>query len=587
MRKWTKWLDSRGLIPVMLAAAAVAAGCKDTRQSNGEVSRNWTPTRQESYMGVPAAQVQAAIRQRIDSQPPAPVPADSWKHVKSLYRRFGDNLLWLDDKGVHQARVSALLNVLAGADSDAIRLDALPLADLDRALRALDATKHPTAPQLADADVLLSAAYATYGENMLTGQLDPHEFNQSWHINRQEEKIDSALTLTIREDDFAAGLVRMRPQDPMYDSLRTEFVRYRNVVARGGWQPIPDGPQLKPGKSASPTRLAALRARLAAEGYLPDSAATATDSTTARRDSTAASPPTARAVYDRALAGAVARFQADHSIAVDSMLGGETLQAMNLSAQYRLGQLAANLERYRWMPRSLGTRYVIVNVPQFFLHAFDSGQKVLDMKVIVGQEYQDKATPVFSDSMEYVVFRPYWNVTPDIAAKEIFPKEEANPGYLAANNMQVYNDHGRQAIRQLPGPKNSLGLVKFMFPNDFNIYLHDTPNDELFNKDVRAFSHGCIRVEKPSELAQWVLGWPAEKVQQAMHDGSNDHTVKLPQKIPVYIVYFTTFVENGALHFGNDLYDRDSPLVNELQNVAMPSAATLQAQKELRELARG
>jgi len=484
--------------------------------------------------------------------------------------------LWLDDKGVHQPRVAALLNGLAGSDSDAIRLDALPLADLGRALRAVDSTKHSTAAQLADADVLLSAAYAAYGENMLTGQLDPHDFNQSWHINRQEERIDSALTLTLREDDLAAGLVRMRPQDPMYDSLRTEFVRYRDVVARGGWQPIPDGPQLKPGKPASSARLAALRARLAAERYLSDSAA-AGDSTAAR----------AGTVYDRDLAGAVAKFQADHSIAVDSMLGGETLQAMNLPAQYRLGQIAANLERYRWMPRTLGTRYIIVNVPQFYLHAFDSGQQVLDMKVIVGQEYQDKATPVFSDSMEYVVFRPYWNVTPDIAAKEIFPKEQANPGYLAANNMEVYNDHGRQAIRQLPGPKNSLGLVKFMFPNDFNIYLHDTPNDELFNKDVRAFSHGCIRVEKPTELAEWVLGWPADKVQAAMHDGPNDHTVKLPSKIPVYIVYVTTFVEGGELHFGNDLYDRDSQLVNELQNVAMPSASTIEVQRELRALAKG
>ena len=566
----------RKLIPLMIAASAAIAGCKNVHKSGGDISRNWTPTRQDVYMGVPAAAVQAAIRQRLDSQPPAPVKADSWKHAKRLYAQFGDNLLWLDDKGVHQPRVSALLNVLAGADSDAIRLDALPLADLDRALRIVDGTKHPTAAQLADADVLLSAAYATYGENMLTGQLDPREFNQSWHINRQEEKIDSALTLSLREDDLAAGLVRMRPQDPMYDSLRTEFVRYRDVVARGGWQPIPDGPQLKPGKPASPVRLAALRARLAAEGYLPDSASSGRDSSAART----------RGVYDRELAGAVAHYQADHSIGVDSMFGGETQQAMNLPAQYRLGQIAANLERYRWMPRDLGTRYIVVNVPQFFLHAFDSGQKVLDMKVIVGQEYQDKATPVFSDSMEYVVFRPYWNVTPDIAAKEIFPKEEANPGYLAANNMQVYNDHGRRAVRQLPGPKNSLGLVKFMFPNDFNIYLHDTPNDELFTKDVRAFSHGCIRVEKPTELAEWVLGWPADKVQEAMH-GSDNHTVRLPHKIPVYIVYFTTFVENGDLRFGNDLYDRDSQLVDELQNVAMPSAATIQVQQQLRELARG
>ena len=572
--KRSRW--TRSTLLVAIGAFAAIAGCKNTNHAGGEVSRNWVPARLETYMGVPAAEAQAAIRSRLTGQAPAPVQADAWKHVKSLYTRFGDNLLWLDDKGAHQARVHSLLTVLAGADSDALRLDALPLADLYRSLKTLDATKHPSAEQLAEGDILLSSAYVTYGENMLTGQLDPREFNQSWHINRQEEKIDSALTLTMREDDFAAGLVRMRPQDPMYDSLRTEFVRYRDVVTRGGWQSIPAGPQLKPGKPAPPARLAALRARLAAEGYLADT-------TTARTDTTAAAQ---RSVYDAELAGAVARFQADHSIAVDSMLGGETLESLNYPAQYRLGQVAANLERYRWMPRNLGTRYVMVNVPQFYLHAFDNGQQVLDMKVIVGQEYEDKATPVFSDSMEYVVFRPYWNVTPDIAAKEIFPKEESNPGYLAANNMEVYSDHGRRAVRQLPGPKNSLGLVKFMFPNDFNIYLHDTPNDELFTKDVRAFSHGCIRVEKPAELAEWALGWPADKVHDAMQNGSNNRQVKLPAKIPVYIVYFTMFVEGGELHFGNDLYDRDTQLVNALQNVAMPSQGTLEAQRALRELAR-
>jgi L,D-transpeptidase YcbB len=291
-------------------------------------------------------------------------------------------------------------------------------------------------------------------------------------------------------------------------------------------------------------------------------------------------------VYDRHLAAAVADFQAHHSIGVDSMLGKETVDAMNVSPTYRLAQVAANLERYRWMPRSLGSRYVIVNVPQFHLEAFDSGQKSLEMKVIVGQEYEDKATPVFSDSMEFVVFRPYWNITDAIAAKEIWPKVNSDPGYLAANNMEVYNDHGTRRVRQLPGPKNSLGLVKFMFPNDFNIYLHDTPNDELFKKDVRAFSHGCIRVEKPAELAQWVLGWDADKVQQAMHDGPNNKQVNLPKKIPVYIVYFTTYARGGQLYFGNDLYDRDSKLVQQVQDVAVQSPETLKALESLRQMAK-
>ena len=159
------------------------------------------------------------------------------------------------------------------------------------------------------------------------------------------------------------------------------------------------------------------------------------------------------------------------------------------------------------------------------------------------------------------MFRPYWNVTPDIQAKEIEPKIASNPGYLAANNMEYYRDGGATRIRQRPGPKNSLGFVKFLFPNDFNIYLHDTPNHELFDKDVRAFSHGCIRVEKPAELAQWVLGWDAARWSRRCTSGPDNKAVKLPKKIPVYITYFTAYMRDGQLYFGNDLYHRDDELV--------------------------
>lgn len=556
----------RSATAAALTASVALAGCKRTQNTaSGDVSRNWQPTRQDTYMGVPAAAVQAAIQQRLAAAPPQPLTADKWKHVKKLYATFNQSLLWLDDKGIHQPRVAALLNTIAGADSDALRLSEFPLAGLTSALQGLQ--DKPTAAQLADADVLLSSAFATYGEDMLTGQTDPTALSQSWHINSQDEKVDSALVLTLRDDDFAAGLVRMRPADPGYDSLRTQFAQYRALAAKGDWPTIPDGRPLRRGETDSPARLSALRTRLAAEGYLTQ------DSVANPR------------LYDATLAGAIADFQARHSIAVDSMLGQETLDALNVPVTYRVAQIAANLERYRWMPRSLGQRYILVNVPQFYLHAVDSGKTNLDMKVIVGEEYQDKATPVFADSMETVVFRPYWNVTPDIAAKEIFPKIQADPSYLDENDMEVYSDRGRQAVRQRPGPKNALGLVKFLFPNDYNIYLHDTPNHELFQKDVRAFSHGCIRVEKPTELAEWVLGWPEDKVDAAMH-GADNHAVALPRKIPVYIVYFTTFVQNGQLNFGNDLYDRDSKLVQEVADTAMPSQGTVQAQEQLRALAR-
>jgi murein L,D-transpeptidase YcbB/YkuD len=266
------------------------------------------------------------------------------------------------------------------------------------------------------------------------------------------------------------------------------------------------------------------------------------------------------------------------------MLGKETVEALNQSAPYRAAQIAANLERLRWLPRNFGSRYVYVNVPAFRLDAFDKGQKVLSRKVIVGEDYEDKATPVFSDVMETVVFRPYWNVTPDIAAKEIFPKIESNPGYLAANDYELYREGGETRVRQRPGDKNALGRVKFLFPNDFNIYLHDTPNQDLFKKDVRAFSHGCIRVEKPSELAQWVLGWDAGRVESAM-DGSNNNSVKVPQKIPVYIVYGTAYIRDNQLYFGNDLYDRDDKLVAQVMRGALPTTEMVQSVQALRRIA--
>lgn len=207
------------------------------------------------------------------------------------------------------------------------------------------------------------------------------------------------------------------------------------------------------------------------------------------------------------------------------------------------------------------------------------------MKVIVGQEYEGRITPVFSDSMEYVVFRPYWNVTPDISEKELFPKFASNPGYMEANDYEFWSENGQRRIRQKPGDKNSLGLVKFIFPNDFNIYLHDTPQDNLFEKDVRAFSHGCIRLEKPNQLAQWVLGWDAAKVEQQMRQGPDDRRVNLPKKLPVYITYGTAYIRDGQLWFGNDLYDRDDRLVQAVFKGALPNPETVQAVQALRRIA--
>jgi L,D-transpeptidase YcbB len=190
------------------------------------------------------------------------------------------------------------------------------------------------------------------------------------------------------------------------------------------------------------------------------------------------------------------------------------------------------------------------------------------MKVVVGDEFEGKTTPVFSDSMETVAFRPYWNITPNIQRKEIAPKVARDAGYLARNDMEYYKDGGVTRIRQTPGVGNSLGLVKFLFPNTHNIYLHDTPAKALFAQADRAASHGCIRLERPAELAQWVLDWPAEKVEAAMQSGRDNQGVRLSQKIPVYIVYFTAYVRDGELYFGKDIYGRDEKLEEAVSTTA-------------------
>jgi L,D-transpeptidase YcbB len=305
--------------------------------------------------------------------------------------------------------------------------------------------------------------------------------------------------------------------------LKREYVHYRSIVAQGGWPRIETG--------VSPEELSV---RLNAEGY-----------GVAAEDSVAA---------------VLKRWQDRHDLDADGKIGRATFAALNVSAAERAAQIALNMERHRWLPRALGQRYVYVNVPAFRLDAYDSGQRVLSMKVVVGAEYNGHATPVFSDSMRWVVFRPYWRPTTHIMKSEIFPHIATDPGYLARNDMELVRESGAKVVRQRPGVHNSLGLVKFLFPNDYDIYLHDTNQKSLFAKNVRAASHGCIRLEQPAKLAEYVLGWSPDSVKYEMESGKDDHTVTMTKKLPVYIVYFTAYERDGQLHFADDVYRRDDGL---------------------------
>jgi L,D-transpeptidase YcbB len=512
----------------------------------------YEPQAIERVLNVQSADLRAAIAARIGSEErPDWVTPERWRRVRTVYQRFGDAPLWLEEDGVRD-RATALLEAIRRAPEHALDTAAYPISEIERVVNAKRLSDTASAATLATADVLLTSAYVAYAADMVFGQVDPKTVSQAWHIAATPAELDSAVVRGISLADMQTSLASMAPRGPEYEALKTAYARYRRIAAAGGWPLIEQ-------KRDSATA-AALHARLAAEfEFDADEVARAVDTTAEAgfftRRHMRGSPA------DEHISELVREVQRRYGLEPSGRLNDATIAALNVSAAERAEQVGANLERHRWLPTYLGTRYVYVNVPAFALTAYDSGgQKALEMKVVVGEEFEGRITPVFSDSMETVVFRPYWNVTPDIQRKEIEPKLASDPGYMARNDMEYWSDKGTRRIRQRPGEKNSLGLVKFLFPNSFNIYLHDTPAKSLFQRADRAASHGCIRLEKPAEMAQWVLGWPPERVQEMMHSERNNRGVRVSPKIPVYIVYFTVYTRDGQLYFGDDVYGRDEQL---------------------------
>ncbi|MEO7217074.1 MAG: L,D-transpeptidase family protein, partial [Gemmatimonadaceae bacterium] len=493
-----------------------------------------------------------------------------------LYAESSDAPLWIGTEGP-SANAKSLVRVLAKAGDDGLSLSEFPLAEIDSAVaRVVGATAANATPQeIANADILLSCAYATYAETMLRGRVDPKKVQRAWHIAPQDADIDSVLANALRAKDFGAALAKFRPDLAGYSTLREALAAYRGIVSKGGWPQIPSGATLHVGDSSAIVPI--LRQRLAAEELISGSTVSADQH------------------YDSVLAGAVAAFQALHGLAIDSAVGPGTLRSLNVPAERRVDAIIANMERYRWLPHDLGGRYILVNIPAFHLTAFEDGKPALRMNVVVGAEYGGRATPIFSDSMSYLIFGPYWNVPASITRNEILPKVRSDRSYLARNNYEIVTGYNpvrvvplsslsqsalsggnfRYRIRQRPGPKNALGSVKFIFPNDYNVYLHDTPQGQLFSERVRAFSHGCIRVEHPAQLAGFALGpqgWTTDQASTAM-DAGTWRRVDLSAKLPVYIAYFTAFARQGKLAFRPDLYRLDDALITALGSESVQPSA--------------
>ncbi len=463
----------------------------------------------------------------------------------------------------------ALLEALPAADAAGFH----PAYSAARRVEQAYAAADPSPDTLAQLDIRLTRAFLRHAHNLAAGRVDPDRIDPSWDLKREPVDLAVVLQQALAGDSLAATLQGLLPQHDAYVRLAQAEARYRRIVEAGGWPEIPPGPTLSAGDRSD--RVPTLRRRLTVTG-----------------DFDAAARDTARGsrVFGTALADALMHFQRRHNIEPTGILDAATREALNVPAEVRLRTIRLNLERWRWVPPGVTSadRYVMVNVPDFKLRAYEDGQIAQEMAVVVGAAYSNRATPVFADSIEHLIFNPYWNVPPSIAEAEILPAARSSANYMARNNYQLVRYFGPDAetypitpanlrrvaagellVRQASGPQNALGQVKFMFPNEHAIYLHDTPAEYLFEKTNRTFSHGCVRVERPIDLAAFALqrqsGWDRSRI-GALMEGAEWKLVELRQKIPVYLLYFTAFADRqGDVHFSEDLYGRDDALLKALR----------------------
>ena len=411
-------------------------------------------------------------------------------------------------------------------------------------------------------DFALTISTLRYVSDLYHGRVSPKECQAAL----PEKPLDGAQFLRdeiIQGADVKAAAEKLEPPFDGYRRTLAALERYVALRGEGDGPPLPPiRAPLRPGDEYK--GVAELAAKLRRLGDLPADALV----------------PTSQ-IYAEPLASAVKSFEERHGLDADGILGHATFDALSVPLSRRVTQINLALERWRWLPHNLGPRVLVVNIPEFRLRAYDNHQLTLTMRAIVGQA-PDHQTPVFADQMESIIFRPYWNVPQSIQSKELVPILRRNPGYLAKNKMEIVDGRdevivapvdgsilnqlasGQLRIRQQPGPANSLGLIKFVFPNQFGVYLHGTPEHGLFFQSRRDFSHGCIRIENPAELAGWVLRerpeWNKKRIVAAMN-GTKPTSVKLAAPIPVLILYGTVFVqENGQIHFFQDVYGQDAVL---------------------------
>ncbi len=514
-------------------------------------------------------------------------PVHASKDLIDFYAQRAYQPVWVSPRGASEA-ARDLLSTLADAERHGLLSQDYHFPCLSEWLKNHRSDRSPAiaAKELAGMEIVLSDAFVNFATHLAAGKVDPQTIHPQWVSPRKKTEVFQRLAAVAASRDLRAILEELAPGDQGYRDAMSEAHRLRRRIATGGWREIDPGETLRPGDHSP--RVAQVRARLMEEGDLPSG-----------------TPSAEETVFGDALVRAVVRFQHRHGLAPDGVVGPQTLAALNRSPEDRLRCVLVNLERWRWIPRDLGRRHIIVNPAAFTLEGFREELKVLEMPVIVGESYT--RTPVFSGDMTHLVVNPFWNVPPGVLARKILPKIKKNPGYLAANHFELVRGSKQTTVllnpslidwsrvhagnfpgrlRQRPGPWNSLGRIKFIFPNDFAVYLHDTPDRHLFDRTDRAFSSGCIRVKKPVELALFVLepdpAWNRERLEQVLA-GGKPTTVRVKDPVTVHLQYWTFWIgADGQAQYRKDIYDRDGVLWSALNTVpSAPQAAPAQVQPEV------
>jgi len=465
------------------------------------------------------------------------------RRLRSFYNTRNYQFAWFTSKGLtEQARAFwNLHDYVTTYDNDTTLRDKALQKKMD-ALIAEESLSASASDNFIQTELTLTQHFIQYIlHNYEKGYVKRKEMERFIPYKKRDpmEVADSLINKKHKDNKYFEDV-----HEP-YAKLKQELARYYNIAKAGGWPEIPEVKSLKKGSSAP--AIALIKRRLELTGEMPGK-----DTST---------------VFNDTLENAIKVFQTRMGYTPDGKISAQLVKDMNVPAKTRVEQILVNMDRMRWMPTEPSGQLIVVNIPEFILHVYEGKKKAFDMNVVVGKEGHN--TVSFSGDLSTIVFSPYWNVPPSIVKNEILPAMDRNPGYLASQNMEITgNEGGLPVIRQLPGGKNSLGKVKFLFPNSFNIYFHDTPAKSLFNKDKRAYSHGCIRLAEPEKMAQYLLRdnseWTPEKINAAMNSGKEQH-VKLAKRVPVIITYYTAWVdEQGLLNFRDDIYSHDKDLVEKM-----------------------